>query len=58
MIRFFFPSGVNIDFDIISIVALGKMGDKNQLDEGFNNIEKPNTRKPYEEFILNVNSFK
>ena len=46
------------EFDIVAVVALGKIGDKNNLDESFRNIENPGTRKPYKEIILNVNSFK
>lgn len=45
------------EFDIIAMVAMGKLGKKEDLEPMFQATEQPNTRKKINEVMLNVNSF-
>jgi len=44
-------------YDVIAMVALGKPGRIEDLDETFHSGEKPNDRKPLSETMLNIHAF-
>lgn len=46
------------DIHVIGMIALGSKGSIENLDDTFKEDESPSSRKPLEEIILNVNSFK
>lgn len=45
------------EYDLICMVAMGKLGKVEDLDSTFRAIEKPNTRKSIEELMFNVKTF-
>lgn len=45
-------------FDIIAVVAIGKLGTIKDLDEEFHENESPGLRKPIEEHFVNMSYFK
>ena len=40
---------ISEDYEIIAVIAVGKMGNKNELEEEFKKEEFPNTRRPVSE---------
>lgn len=46
------------DYDIIAMIAMGKLGDIKDLDKSFHDTEKPNTRKSLESIKLKIDAFK
>lgn len=46
------------EMDIIAMVALGKPGNLDDLDQSFHSGEKPNTRKSLENMILDVDTWR
>lgn len=48
---------ISEDFDIIAVVAVGKMGNRSVLDEEFRKEEFPNTRRPIHDTVWRLSHF-
>lgn len=48
---------ISEDYEIIAVIAVGKMGNKDELEEEFKNEEFPNTRRPIVESAWRLTHF-
>ena len=48
---------ISEDYEIIAVVAVGKMGNKEDLEEEFKKEESPNTRRPLEDSAWKLEHF-
>lgn len=48
---------ISEDYEIIAVIAVGKMGNKNELEEEFKKEELPNTRRPITESAWQLTHF-
>jgi len=48
---------ISEDYEIIAVIAVGKMGNKDELEEEFKKEEFPNTRRPIEENAWRLTHF-
>jgi len=48
---------ISEDYEIIAVIAIGKMGNKEDLDDDFKNEEFPNTRRPLKESVWRLEHF-